>query len=272
MNIEGYITRLREFPEFDSREGATLLEFSYAGAAEERLVFLRGAYGIAPATSSVDLLPQALDSMSWVFGQFRHTGSAVDIPATNALDILARADEGTFDCTHKAVVLNEVLLARGLPSRVITCIPQHFDMDRHVAVIVFAAEQNKWVFLDPTFNTYFPDGQAGALGPIEIRDAYRQGRNPSFAEIPIDKQWTLALAGKEYDSYQDWYTTYMAKNCFRFSSPTVSSFGSSGSSATQMAFLNPTGYCHRNEYDDLGARHRPNVYTHSTSDFLCPPA
>ncbi len=86
---------------------------------------------MAPATSSIDLLQQALDSMSWVFGQFRHTGSAVDVPATNALDILARAGEGTFYCDHKAVVLIEVLLARGLPSRVITCLPQHFDMDRH---------------------------------------------------------------------------------------------------------------------------------------------
>ena len=271
MSIDEYVTRLQAFPEFESGACSSSLQFEYAAADEEHLASLRRTHDITAIPAGADVLREAVDSMSWVFGRFRHKGDAVDLPATNALEILARSDEGTFYCSHKAVVLNEVLLARGVHARVVTCFPQHFDMDRHVAVLLFVPDQGKWVFLDPTFNTYFHDGQSGALGPIEIREAYRQGGIPEFAEIPINKTWTLVLGGEEYDTYREWYAAYMAKNCFRFSSPTLSSFGTYGSSSQQMAYLNPLGYTAQNEYDDLGRRSRPNLYTHGMIDFLSPP-
>jgi hypothetical protein len=271
MTLDECIARLRQYHAFGDTISPSAVQFEYASATDDQLTQLRSNYGIQPACEDADVLQQALDSMSWVFSRFQLTGSSVDIPATNALDILARSDEGTFYCSHKAVVLNEVLLARGLHSRVITCIPQHFDMDRHVAVIVFLAAQRKWVFLDPTFSTHFHDGSTGALGPIEIREAYRGGHCPGFSEIPINKTWRLVLDGQEYDSYHDWYTTYMAKNCFRFSCPAVSGFGNYGSSETQMVFLNPTGYSETNEYDDVSVRSKPSAYTHSLAEFLRPP-
>jgi len=271
LTLDECIARLSRYHAFGGALSPTAVQFEYASATDDQLVRLRSSYGIQPAERDADVLEQALDTMSWVFSRFQLTGSSVDMPATNALDILARSGEGAFYCSHKAVVLNEMLLARGLHSRVITCIPQHFDMDRHVAVIVFLAAQRRWVFLDPTFNTYFHGGSTRALGPIEIREAYRGGTCPGFSEIPIDKTWRLVLDGQEYESYHDWYRTYMAKNCFRFSCPAVSAFGSYGSSETQMVFLNPMGYRERNEYDGVGVRSKDSAYTHSASEFLGPP-
>jgi len=271
MDIEHYISCLRAYPVFDHQPDVNGVRFEYADPGDEHLMTLRSEYGIDKVVTGDSTLKKALQSMAWVFSQFRHTGEEVRVPVYNALEILKRATEGRFYCFHKAVVLNEVLLSLGLRSRVVTCYPLQFDMDCHVAVLVFVPEQRKWVFIDPTFNTYFPDSRSGLLGPLEIRNAYLRREVPDFADIPIDKSWTLVLAGKEYPTYKDWYRMYMAKNCFRFSSPISCCFGSYGSNVSRTVYLNPLGYDATNEYDGDETALRFNSYTNSAADFLREP-
>ena len=88
-------------------------------------------------------------------------------------------------------------------------------------------------------------------------------------DIPIEKNWKLVMADQKYETYNDWYAIYMAKNLFRFSSPQVSSFGSYSSDSV-MICLDPQDYCQKNEYD--GDKPDRNHYTSDLGVFFRKPA
>ncbi len=158
----------------------------------------------------------------------------------------------TLECHHKAIVLTEALLSIGIQARRLTYLPYAFDGDCHVVSIAFLPELRKWVVLDPKFNTFLHDEYGSPLSPLEMRDRFRENRTPGFQHIDIDKSWMLTMNWVEYATYDEWYTAYMVKNCFRFGSPLASEYGRAGREEAYV-FLEPVGYAERNGYDAVHA-------------------
>ena len=156
----------------------------------------------------------------------------------------------------------------GIKSRIIKCLPYEFDMDCHVGVIAFISERNKWVFFDPTFSTYFTDKTGNPLSLIEIRNEYKNNRIPIFKHITIKKDWVLVMNSIVCETYDDWYSIYMAKNCFRFASPIESSYNYNSEESDRTIFLNPIGYEIRNEYNKNIKDSHLSIYTNDINCFF----
>jgi len=107
----------------------------------------------------------------------------------------------------------------------------------------------RWVLLDPTFDTYFMDAEGLPMAPDAIRHAYLTRGVPRFRHIAIDKRWILVLNGVVYETYDEWYAAYMAKDLFRYMCPAESRFGDGDRRPWYV--LNPSGYAERNEYDSV---------------------
>jgi hypothetical protein len=165
------------------------------------------------------------------------------------------------NCRMYTIALNELLLALGYHSRRISFRPSRPDGDTHSLVTVYSDVWEKWVCLDPTFNTYFRDESGEILGYLEIRERYTEGNIPMFRPITIDLDWTLRTAGCEFNSYDTWYAVYMAKNCFQATCPLKSAFGYESTKGLSWVTLLPSGFQQDNKA-------KPRRFSTSSSGFF----
>ena len=57
-----------------------------------------------------------------------------------------------------ATILKDAYQAMGYPARTVTCMPKDTaDFDCHVITVVWSKQQQKWIWMDPTFNAYVSD-------------------------------------------------------------------------------------------------------------------
>lgn len=272
VDVDGYLRPLRLYPCFchcSTDEGDGL--FTYAEPDVPQLARLRTAYSLCAVAGEGNAWDKAIRLSDWTFEQLFCVGPRINPESLDSLSILAHRQEGSLYCSHKSIVLHEALLSVGIPSRLLWCYPYRFDSDCHVVVILYVAELAKWVFVDPTFNTYFHDDSGKPLSVLEVRSLYHTGHVPKFRHIAIDKQWALVMNGVICDTYDQWYQLYMAKNCFRFSSPADNRFGCSGDAGVARVFLNPSGFDMVNEYDRYTHSPDTNIYTTSASAFFSRP-
>jgi len=145
----------------------------------------------------------------------------------------------------------ELLLALNRKATVVSCLPKTFDCDSHAAVLTYLEDAGKWAFFAPTFNTYFAGRSGEPLDILEIRAAYASEITPQFEPIPIQKEWVLVLNGIVYETYEEWYRVYMAKNTFRFILPAENFYGAyDRANDSKMRYcISPENYSDRNEYD-----------------------
>jgi hypothetical protein len=243
--FDGYVELLRSYPRFESVEAANELpSWTDAPSGDPSLMKMSEQYGLKEIAGQRSEADRFVRLMEWAH---RVTNGQGDIGRPDVLNAPAiiefvRSTGHALDCRVKAIVLNEALLALGYHSRRISFQPARHDGDTHSVVIVFSRDHNKWVCLDPTFNTYFHDRNGELLGYLEIRDAYRSGRAPLFRSITVPVRGQLMLAGQPFDGYDSWYVVYMAKNCFKVSCPQRSAFGYESSDSPRSIALLPVGY------------------------------
>jgi len=271
VDIGDYLRPLRDYPHFShcTDEGSRL--FTYSEPDDPQLVELRNSYSLCEVAGEGDTWDRAMRLSSWTFDQLFCVGPNISPEPPNSLNILAHRQQGSLYCYYKAIVLNEALLSIGIPSRLLWCYPHRFELDCHVVVILYVAELAGWVLLDPTFNTYFHDDDGTPLSVLEIRSRYRDGRLPLFRHILIDKRWPLVMNGVLCETYDQWYQLYMAKNCFRFSSPADNRFGCSSDASVARVFLNPSGFHATDQYDMNTKNPEMNVYTSNAGSFFARP-
>jgi hypothetical protein len=258
--LDGHVELLRSYPGFDSADGvAHLPPWTYATTSDPSLTKMSEQYRLKEIAGQGSEVGRFLRLMEWAHRITEGRGDLGDPDALNAPAIIefVRSTGRPVNCRMKAIVLNEALLALGWCSRRISFQPARHDGDSHSIVTVFSRGLSNWICLDPTFNTYFHDGNGVPLGYLEVRDAYRSGRVPSFRPITIPVEGELMLAGQAFDGYDPWYAVYMAKNCFKVSCPQKSAFGYESSESPVWIVLHPVGY----QPDSMG---RANT-THTTS-------
>ncbi|GAF80955.1 unnamed protein product [marine sediment metagenome] len=266
--LDEYIERLQDYPKFDTGEKFNNLpKWEYCKPDAPSLSKLSNEYNLKDVAGSGTEIEKMLNLMDWVHRVTSSKGEIGNPEVLNAPSIIefVRSKGLSVNCKMKSIVLNEILLSFGYHSRRISLKPSKFDGDSHSIVMVFSNTHKKWICLDPTFNTYFHNDSGEILGYIEIREIYRKGEIPKFRPIQFTIRPPLMLAGKRFDSYDEWYAVYMAKNCFQAASPQKSAFGYESSESTNWILLLPSNF----QSDEIG---RVNTYiTHNPEYFFQEP-
>jgi|GEM_PF-2055016 len=244
-----YIQRIQDFPNFTSDEQSPIqIEWKYNRTSSEltNLIKTNHLKEIAGDGTEIDLF---LNLMEWVHRATQSEEKIGNPDTLNAVAILnyVKTQNRALNCRMKSIVLNEILTGLGYYSRRISCKPSQFDGDSHSIVTVYSMTLNKWICLDPTFNTFFHDHLGNILSYIEIRNTYRSGVIPRFRSININPKGPLMLSGIEFQNYDQWYGVYMAKNCFKVSCPQISKFGYESSESPRRVYLVPFGYSLENQ-------------------------
>ena len=239
-----YTQRLRDYPAFATGEAQPVPpRWYYAPADDPGFRELVARYDLETIAGQGGECDRALRVMDWVHRILTTTGEVTRPPILTAPEIISYVAAGnTIYCQPRAIVLAECLSALGFHARYLSLNPLSFDSDSHSVVAVYARSLEKWIMLDPTFNTYFHDQSGTPLSYSEVREIYRRGNIPAFRPITLDMQGVLRLRGVEYFSYDEWYAVYMAKNTFWAFSPLETSYGYHATDAPKWVALAPDGY------------------------------
>ncbi|OAV45143.1 transglutaminase family protein [Lewinella sp. 4G2] len=212
---------LKAYAAYDTDERMDIPNFTYASADSPYLLALREKYHLDSIAGQGNDISQMLNLMRWVHNAVEHDGGKNN-PTTMDADALITtcgAGKGTLNCRGLGVVLNEVYLAMGIPSRFVTCLPRDTtDFDCHVINTAYSQHLDKWVWLDPTQNAYVMNEEGTLLSIPEVRERLI---NDEPLLINPDANWNYrATTDKE------WYLGYyMAKNLYRFATPLHSTYG-----------------------------------------------
>ncbi|WP_231460309.1 transglutaminase-like domain-containing protein [Pedobacter sp. Leaf132] len=165
-------------------------------------------------------LSKIFNLMHWVHNLIRHDGSSDNPTLKNAIELVkvCREQNRGVNCRMLATVLNECYLALGITSRYITCMPRETNFDDcHVINMVYSKDLSKWIWIDPTFDSYVMDEKGTLLGIKEVRERLIKGQP---LVLNADANWNrTALQSKEY-----YLQTYMAKNLYRLETPVISQY------------------------------------------------
>ncbi|WP_243304849.1 transglutaminase-like domain-containing protein [Geothrix oryzisoli] len=193
--------------------------FTYQPQDAPDLVALRKACRLDEVAGSGSEFERIVNLMRWVHAQVRHDGSSKNPEPMNALHLLevCRTEKRGINCRMMATILNEAYLALGFKSRQVTCQPlDETDPDCHVITTVWSRDLGKWLYMDPTMEAWFTDGQGHPLSIAEVRERLISG---GPLELAKGANWN----GRPENPAT--YKAYMAKNLVRITCPVESAYG-----------------------------------------------
>jgi len=229
---------LRQFHYEDSllTETSDTLDFYYQPANSLALQRLRESYPLDLIAGTGEEWSRIYNLCRWVHGKLKHDGSSQNPQTQTALHILDRCyqEECGVNCRMIAIVFAEVCLALEIPARYLICLPYDTeDRDCHVITIVYSMTFAKWLYVDPTYMSYWINPMGAVLSPSEVRK-----RLANEQEIYLNPD--INLNGDRYDAVL--YKEYMIKNLFRFVCPLASQVGYDENPLSIYVALNPTGF------------------------------
>lgn len=133
-----------------------------------------------------DTFSKALNIMNYITEMTDYDGNSPLPPSTSDIIIhysFGKKKEHPINCANKAILLSDALISLGIIATPVWLTNRNINIRskkylvcyNHVIVHVFLAESQKWVALDPSFNTYFVDINKVALNIIEIINCYKRG-------------------------------------------------------------------------------------------------
>jgi hypothetical protein len=172
-----------------------------------------------------------INLMKWVHNVRPYDGHSGYIKPANSLNLL-ECETGKnkgLSCFMKSIILNDVYLAMGYPSRVVHCMPKANNfIEDHYINMVYSKQLKKWVYVDSAVGGYFEDGNGILLSIQEVRQKLIDGEKLLLnddAELP----------GKIY-------LHYLSKNLFRFECSFASEFNFESKEKKVYCRLNPKLY------------------------------
>jgi hypothetical protein len=199
--------------------GSAAPAFAYQAADAPDLVALRKTCRLDEVAGTGPEFERIVNLMRWVHAQVRHDGNSKNPEPRNALHLLevCRAEKRGINCRMMATILNEAYLSLGFKSRQVTCQPlDEKDPDCHVITTVWSNDLGKWLYMDPTMEAWFTDGQEHPLSIAEVRERLISG---GPLELAKGANWN----GRSENPAT--YKAYMAKNLVRITCPVESAFG-----------------------------------------------
>lgn len=215
-----YLDTLRKAARYNFSDQREIPVFTYQPMDNPNLVRIRKDLKLDSIAGQGNELSKVFNLLHWVHNIIRHDGSSNNPTLKNAIDLIkvCREQNRGVNCRMLATVLNECYLSMGINSRYITCMPKETNFDDcHVINMVFSKDLNKWIWIDPTFDSYVMDEKGSLLGIQEVRERLIKGMP---LVLNADANWNRsALQTKEY-----YLQTYMAKNLYRLETPLISQY------------------------------------------------
>lgn len=268
----GWENILKEYKTYKAID-SKLTPFIYVNEDWEYLPQLKEKYKLDSIAGPGDDVSKIINLMKWVHKTIRHDGNSGE-PVdrhTDALIELSKNEKRGLNCWMLSTVLNEIYLALGFKSRIVSCYPKgdpSITHEWHVIVEVFSTSKNKWIWIDPSFETYVKDDKGNLLSIAEVREGLINGL-PVFAAPEIN--WN----GKPYEGGGDKYLhDYMTKNLFRISIPlySIPAYEMSPRKIRIYVELLPEGYNLRNvKFHEITGKYSSTIYTTDDKQFWTAP-
>ncbi|MCI5057152.1 MAG: hypothetical protein MRY83_13650 [Flavobacteriales bacterium] len=199
-----------------SDEAFKIPSFTYQN--KEELKDFRLKYNL-DSVAGIGELNQITNLMAWAHSIVKHDGGSTNPKKKSAEELIkvCQKESRGVNCRMMATILNEAYLSMGYYSRLVTCMPKGEQFaDCHVINMVYSDSLQKWLWMDPTFNTY-PIDEKGT--PLSIQETRARLINDQETHLAGTLDWN----GKKYSGGEKRYLhRYMTKNLFRFSCPLVS--------------------------------------------------
>ena len=236
-----YLNILRTAPAYAAAPSSNAPTFTYAPPSDPNLQRVRSFFRLDSIAGNGDEITRMKRIMYWLHDEIPHDGSGgiPDAPH-NAIDLYqaCKAQERGLNCRGLALVLSELYLAMGWPSRALTCQPKKYktDPDCHVINMVWSRDLKKWVWMDPSFAAFVTDEDGLLLHPGEVRQRLIDGRPLVLNE---DANWNH----RTQQTKEHYLEMYMAKNLYYLSAYLHNGFGidQPGSSRENYYSLAPEG-------------------------------
>lgn len=163
----GILHSLQEFR--DGKDYLIKYEFDHTDYS-----ILLDKYDIEKTAGTGTEFEKALLLMSEYTERLEHASdydNHIDMNAVALLEYSLDKKSHGINCRAKAQILNEMCLALDIYARKVWINPNSiYDNECHVVNEVWDSEQNKWIMLDITNNTYWVDKNGTPLSILEIRD------------------------------------------------------------------------------------------------------
>jgi len=215
-------------------QGTEIPAFTYQSPDDKALVDLKTKYELEKVAGNGDEISRIINLMKWVHKVVKHDGNSTnpkDRSGDAIIEICKKENRGV-NCRMMATILNEVYLSMGFKSRFITCMPKGeiFD-DCHVINEVYSTTLKKWLWMDPTFETFVTDDKGNYLSIRETRERLIKG-------LPVSASEGINWNGQKYGGGGDTYLhSYMTKNLYRFSIPLNSCSGFENLTGTKRIYV-----------------------------------
>jgi len=228
---------LKNAEKYDYTDNRIVPKFTYQSAENPNLQRIRQDLKLDSIAGKGSELSQIFNLLHWVHNLVKHDGSSDNPTLKNAIELIniCKAENRGVNCRMLATILNECYLSMGIKSRYITCMPKEtkFD-DCHVINMVYSKELDKWIWIDPTFDSYIMDEKGNLLGIQEVRERLVKG-------LPLvlnaDANWNR----EKLQTKEDYLDNYMAKNLYRLQTPLSSEYDTetwkSGKEVTYIELL-----------------------------------
>lgn len=243
---EDYLYILRHTPPYRAEDKAHE-PFTYAPPSDSLLRAIRTELRLdSIAGEENDEVAQIKNLMYWLHDKIHHDGSSSwpDCPY-NALALIRHAEQENrgYNCRFLAMILNDLYLAMGFPSRFLTCQSKAYDTDGdcHVINMVWSRTLGKWIWMDPSFAAYVTDENGLLLHPGEVRARLISGAPLVLNE---DANWNH----QSRQTKEDYLENYMAKNLYLLSAHVRSESESESFKRilkTSEVVLTPEGFDYR---------------------------
>lgn len=228
-----YLFVLKKAPEYVRSQSAdSLPRIVYAKADDPDLIRVREHFRLDSVAVPGDEVATIRKIMTYIHDMIRHDGmNGTPAGGANSINYEEACRDGSrgLNCRGLATVLNECYLSMGIPSRVITCLPETYISDCHVINSVYSSSLGKWLWMDPTNNAWVTDEEGNMLSVQEVRERLRTGRPVVLNE---EANWN----NERKTTAEDYLYEYMAKNLFYIESWTRYGFN------TESDRENPINY------------------------------
>ena len=228
---------LKSAEKYNYSDNRFIPKFEYQSAENPNLKKIRQDLKLDSIAGKGSELSQIFNLLHWVHNLVKHDGSSNNPTLKNAIELInvCKVENRGVNCRMLATILNECYLSLGIKSRYITCMPKETNFDDcHVINMVYSNELKKWIWIDPTFDSYVMDEKGNLLGIQEVRERLIKGQ-PLI--LNADANWNR----ENLQTKENYLENYMAKNLYRLQTPLISEYDTetwkSGKEVTYVELL-----------------------------------
>lgn len=221
------------------------LTFTYAAPTDEKLTELRKLYDLDAVAGSGPEPERLINLLRWVFRLSSHANEPEIPKELNALNLIPMALDRRMqmNCYMKTVVLNEVYLSMGWPSRQTHLLPfEKEEESSHFVTSVYAASLGRWILMDPDFGVYLTDERGQILGVREMRRRLVSGEPFIVQEADPSGVLTRAWDGAQGYLRGADYRWFLSAFSFKIRCPQRSAFNQRAEPDRVYFELVPDGY------------------------------